>query len=81
MTEPRSIISCQLGEYGRIKVKLADLLDGQGITRNRLKTLTGVKYDVITRYYKGESVEMAGLDLLAKVCYALNCKAGDILKI
>ena len=80
MAEPRSIISYHVGEYGRVKVKLANLLDARGITRNRLKTLTGAKYDVITRYYKDEHVAMADLDFLAKVCYALDCKVEDILE-
>lgn len=78
--EPRSLISHHVGEYGHIKVKLAALLDKRGITRNRLRTLTGVKYEVIDRYYKGDSIEMVDLDFLAKVCYALDCKIEDILE-
>ena len=69
MKEPRSIISYQTAAYGRVRVKLADVLDARGITRNRLRTLTGVKYEVVDRYYKAQSVEMADLDFLAKVCY------------
>lgn len=80
MAEPRGVVSYHFGKYGRVKVKLADLLDKHGITRNRLKTLTGAKYDVITRYYKDEHVAMADLDFLAKVCYSLNCKIEDILE-
>ena len=80
MAEPRSLISCHVGEYGRVKVKLAALLDSKGITRNRLRTLTGIKYEVIDRYYKEKNIEMVDLDFLAKVCYALNCKVEDILE-
>ena len=78
MAEPRSLISYHVGEYVRVKVKLAALLDSKGITRNRLQTLTGIKYEVIDRYYKEKNVEMVDLDFLAKVCYALNCKVEDI---
>ena len=49
MAEPRSLISYHVGEYGRVKVKLAALLDSKGITRNRLRTLTGIKYEVIVK--------------------------------
>lgn len=80
MAEPRSIISYHLGEYGRIKVKLAELLTKKGVTRNRLATLTGVKYHIIDKYYKGKLVQRADLDFLAKVCYALDCKVEDILE-
>ena len=54
MDSLKSIIHYQTSEYGSVKVKLADVLDRKGITRNKLRTLTGVKYDVIDRYYKGE---------------------------
>ena len=80
MSEPRSIVSYRLNEYGRVRVKLAELLEDRGITRNRLRTLTGVKYEVIDRYFKADRVEMADLDFLAKVCYALDCKIEDILE-
>lgn len=80
MEELRSIIRYQTEEYGRVRVKLAQVLDQRGITRNRLRALTGVKYDVIDRYYKGVRVEMADLDFLAKVCYVLDCQVCDLLE-
>ena len=61
-------------------MKLAELLKDRGITRNRLRTLTGVKYDVIDRYYKGEGVERVDLDVLAKLCYVLDCEISDLLE-
>ena len=76
----KSIISYQTEEYGRIQVKLSKVLDSRNITRNRLRTLTGVKYEVIDRYYKGEQIEMVDLDFLAKVCYVLDCKIEDLLE-
>ena len=52
MEDVRSIISYRIDEYGSVKVKLAEVLNSRGITRNRLRTLTGVKYEVIDRYYQ-----------------------------
>ena len=80
MDEFRSIIRYQTEEYGKVRVKLAELLDAKGITRNRLRTLTGVKYEVIDQYYKAVNVEMADLDFLAKVCFVLDCKIEDLLE-
>lgn len=80
MDELKSIIRYQTEEYGYIQVKLAEVLDRRGITRNRLRTLTGTKYEVVDRYYKGVSVEMADLDFLAKVCYVLDCEVSDLLE-
>ena len=76
----KSIISYKTEEYGRVQVKLSKVLDDRNITRNRLRTLTGVKYEVIDRYYKGEQIEMVDLDFLAKVCYVLDCKIEDLLE-
>ena len=76
----KNIISYQTAEYGYIKVKLAEVLEQRGITRNRLRTLTGVKYDVIDRYYKGQNVSLADLDFLAKCCYVLDCSISDLLE-
>lgn len=63
-----------------MKVTLANVMDARGITRNRLRTLTGVKYDVIDRYYKGQDIALVDLDFLAKVCYVLDCKVEDLLQ-
>lgn len=57
MNEYKKIVSRQIRDYGRIEVKLKDQLDRRQMTRNRLRTLTGVKYDVIDRYYKGVDIQ------------------------
>lgn len=80
MDNLKNIILYQSEEYGYIKVKLSELLDRRGITRNRLQTLTGIKYSVIDRYYKGVSIELVDLDVLAKICYSLDCKVSDLLE-
>ena len=76
----KSVVHYQTEEYGHIKVKLAEVLDSRGITRNRLRTLTGSRYEVVDRYYKGVNVEMGDLDFLAKVCYVLDCEVSDLLE-
>lgn len=79
MEDVRSIINYRIDEYGSVKVKLAEVLNSRGITRNRLRTLTGIKYEVIDRYYQNH-VERVDLDFIAKVCYVLNCKVEDLLE-
>lgn len=80
MQKETSIVTYTIGDYGYIRVKLADMLALRGITRNRLRTLTGVKYDVIDRYYKGFNIAMADLNFLAKVCCVLECQVSDLLE-
>ena len=80
MDEFKPIVTYHTQEYGFIRVKLREALDSRGITRNRLRTLTGVKYDVIDRYYKNDTVQMADLDFIAKVCCVLQCSITDLLE-
>ena len=80
MGELKCIITYHTEEYGNIRVKLAEVLDSRGITRNRLATLTGAKYAIIDRYYKAEQIEMVDLNLFAKICYVLDCKIEDLLE-
>ena len=80
MGELKGIITYHTEEYGNIRVKLAEVLDSRGITRNRLAALTGAKYAIIDRYYKAEQIEMVDLNLFAKICYVLDCKIEDLLE-
>lgn len=78
MNEVNSIIDIK--QYGKIKIKLSKLMDEKGLTRNKMRSLTGVKYEVVDRYYKADNVERVDLDFLAKICYVLNCTVGDLLE-
>lgn len=67
-------------KHGHIRLKLSDLMNEKGISRNKLKTLVGGNYAVITRYYKGENIQMVDLDLLARICCVLHCGISDLLE-
>jgi len=81
MDEVRSVVRHVTYEvnYGSIRLKLAEVIDSRNITRNHLSTLTGVKYPVIDRYYKNK-VERMDMDLLAKICFVLDCQISDLLE-
>lgn len=84
--ERNNIINCQetgiiiIKNYGKINVKLAQMMDKKNITRNRLRTLTGIKYEVINRYYKAQNIERIDLAFFAKVCFVLDCNVSDLLE-
>ena len=80
MDDYKSIVSYQTQDHGYIRIKLRQLLDERQVTRNKLRTLTGVKYDVINRYYQVERVQMVDLDSLAKVCCVFGCEISDLLE-
>lgn len=69
-----------LKEYGRVVITLKDVMDRQGITRNRLASLTGLVYNSVNRYYRNAPISSVDLDVLSKICFVLNCEIGDVLK-
>ena len=66
-------------EYGKVEIKLGELMRQRGIRRGALSRLTGVRFEVIDKWTKGK-VERMDLDVLARVCYVLDCKVTDILE-
>lgn len=73
----KSII--KLLEYGKIEVRLKEIIDAKKITRNYLSKATNTRYEVINKWYNNK-VERLDLDVLARICYVLECKPEDILK-
>lgn len=78
--EPTTIY--QMVDYGHVRVKLAEVLDSRGISRNRLASLTGTGFIVVDRYYKSQKkpVQMVDLDFMSRICYALDCTLEDLLE-
>jgi putative transcriptional regulator len=77
MSDVNSIMTIK--DYGRIVYHFADVMDKKGITRNKLASLTGVRFEVADRLYKG-IVERMDMDVLARVCYVLDCQVGDVIQ-
>ena len=67
-------------EYGRVVITLKDVMDKQNITRNRLASLTGLVYNSVNRYYQNAPISSVDLDVLAKICFVLNCDIADVLR-
>lgn len=63
----------------RINVNLDDLLTARGINLHRLSKLSGVNYKTLFRLR--HEMKRIPLDVLAKVCAALQCSPGDILQL
>ena len=66
-------------DYGRVELRLKEVMDARGITRNQLAKLIDARFEVVGKWYKGE-VEKMDLDILARICYALDCTAEDIIQ-
>lgn len=68
-----------LRNYGKIKIDIKTIMDKKNITRNKLSVLTGATYNVINRYYNND-ISRVDLDVLARICYVLECNVSDVLK-
>lgn len=66
-------------EYGNVKIKLKEIMDVKGISRNRLSKATGTRFEVVDKWYKGD-VERIDTDILARFCFVLDCKVEDIIE-
>lgn len=65
--------------YGEVQIILSKILKSKGITVNKLATLVDSRYDTV-KSYVDNNIQRTDLDLLARICYALDCNLGDIIE-
>ena len=65
--------------YGRIQLHLKELMDQRGINRNQMAKWIDTRFEVVNKWYEG-SVEKLDLDILARLCYVLECQTGDLIE-
>ena len=68
-----------VNQYGRIECRLKQFLKERDMTRNKLARMTGTRFEVIDRWYKGD-VEKMDMDVLARICFVLSCSPSDIIE-
>lgn len=65
--------------YGHIEINLKSYMDRKNITRNSLARAVNTRFEVINKWYSGH-VEKIDADILARICFVLDCKPEDIIK-
>jgi len=68
-----------INEYGTVELKLKEIMDARGITRNALARAIDTRFEVIDKWYHGH-VEKIDSDILARICFVLDCTPGDIIQ-
>ena len=68
-----------LKNYGKLEITLKEVLDKKDISRNKLCTMIAVNYDLVNRYYNNRVIRI-DIDIIARMCFALDCNVSDILK-
>ena len=68
-----------VNEYGKIQLRLKEIMDKKKMTRNYLARATNTRFEVTNKWYNNE-VEKMDLDILARICYVLDCKPSSLIK-
>lgn len=77
MSNSKSVVS--INEYGKIDICLKELMLARNITRNYLAKAANTRFEVINKWYNND-VEKLDLDVLARICYVLDCSPDEIIK-
>ena len=68
-----------LKDYGKVEITLKEKKKKKGISRNKLSLMIAVNYDLVNRYYNNRVIRV-DIDIIARMCYVLDCDINDILK-
>lgn len=67
-----------INQYGKIAVDIKTIMDEKGINRNMLARAINARFEVVDKWYNGH-VEKIDADILARICFVLECTPGDII--
>lgn len=65
-------------DYGRIQINLNKLMEEKKITTYELSSKANIRFQTIQNLRNGVSTRL-DLEVLAKICYMLDCKTEDII--
>ena len=65
-------------EYGRLRFYLAERMEALGLNRNQVAKAIGSRFEVVDKWCTGEP-ERIDSDVLARLCYVLECGVGDLI--
>lgn len=66
-------------EYGTIKIKLDELIEKEGISKNKLSHKAEMQRSQINNYCNNK-ISRLDTDVLARICTVLDCDIGDLLE-
>ncbi len=66
-------------EYGEIKINLDKIMNNKNITTYQLNNNTNVRFQTI-QALRNNSASRIDFNVLAKLCYSLDCKVEDIIE-
>lgn len=68
-----------MGDHGRIKIKIDEVLKDRKISKTQLTYLAFIQRGQLKKLMDGEAARV-DFDVLARICHALDCRIEDILE-
>ncbi len=68
-----------MGEYGSIRIKLDELIQKSGISKNKLSHKAEMQRTQINNYCNNDITRL-DTDVLARICTVFDCEIGDLLE-
>lgn len=65
--------------YGKIRIKLDELIKKAGISKNKLSHRAEMQRSQINHYCNNDITRL-DIDVLARICTVLECEIGDLLE-
>lgn len=65
--------------YGKVEIKLKELMEDQNISINKLSQASQMQRYQLKKYMNNK-VQRIDLQVLARLCYVLECNVEDILE-
>ena len=66
-------------QYGKINIKLDQLIKESGISKNKLSHFAMMQRTQIN-HYCNNNMSRLDIDVLARLCTVLDCEIGDLLE-
>lgn len=66
-------------DVGAVKITLEKAIKASGLSKNKVAQLAGMQRTQLNNYCKG-NIQRFDLDILARLCTALECPVSDILE-
>lgn len=68
-----------MDRYGHINIKLNEVLEASGLSKNKLCQRAEIQHTQLNRYCNND-ISLLDIDVLARMCTVLNCKIEDVLE-
>lgn len=66
-------------QFGTIRIKLAELLEARGLSKNKLSHRAEMQRTQLN-HYCNNTITRLDIDVLARLCTVLDCGIGELLE-